>query len=101
MVYVKEWLTAKGLNQEQARKLVGWSSAGISLLIAGKRQWTEAKLVSLANALDIRPEDLFRHPDATSIDAIISDLPESIKQEVARYAHYQRKNHLSQTENNC
>lgn len=98
MVYVKEWLRHLGWKQIRLAREVGWSEAVLSKHIRGWTDWNEPKIVAAAAALGLTPCDLFRRPDELSIDAIIRDLPDNVKQDVAAYAIYTREKFLSNSE---
>jgi transcriptional regulator with XRE-family HTH domain len=80
--YLKEWREKVGWTQEQLAHRVGKSKSQISRYEKGLRDPTLSSAQHLADALDIRIEDLFRPPNLPSADAILASLPREDRQRI-------------------
>lgn len=72
-LYFLEWRKKKGLTQEQVAARLDSDKGSISMMERGKKRATDKKIFAFAEALGISPEQLFRHPDAPTIDDLLRD----------------------------
>lgn len=87
-IYLKEWRKAKGLTQQQLAERLPEGTDGrttgkdqISRWERGDRGMTINVQAALAEALNISPSDLFRHPDMPSADELLRNAtPEQRRQ---------------------
>jgi transcriptional regulator with XRE-family HTH domain len=81
-LYIAEWRENRGLSQEELGARIGpggVSDVTVSRWETGKRQPDLNAQAAIAEALDIDPRDLHRHPDQPSADALLRDQPQAIK----------------------
>lgn len=77
--YLKEWRENRGLTQEQLAGRLSVTDVTVHRWEAGKALLNTNVLAAVAEALDIEPQDLYRHPDAPSADALLRDQPQEIR----------------------
>lgn len=61
--FLREWLKATRKRQADIVKDLDWNKSRVSLMIAGKQQYTRDAVNELADWLHIRPHELLMHPD--------------------------------------
>jgi hypothetical protein len=84
-LFVHEWMKHKGLNQVDIANRLEISSTGtISKKLAKPEKLTVEWLAKFAWALDIDPEQLYRHPDQPSPDELLRQADPSTKEVVLR-----------------
>ncbi len=77
--YLREWRIVRGLTQMQLAERSGRSQSAIAGYETGSRGLSVQAQRDFAEALGLEPLELFRHPDATSLDALLADQPEDIR----------------------
>lgn len=77
-VFLAEWRLHKGLTQQQLADRLGTSDVTISRWETKKRRPNDDAREALAEAMGIEPEDLFRHPDTPSADALLRGQPPEV-----------------------
>ena len=77
--FIAEWRENRGLSQEALANRLGTSDVTISRWETKKRQPDLNALAAIAEALDIDINDLRRHPDQPSADALLRDQPQEIR----------------------
>jgi len=85
-VYLTEWREKAGITQKQlgARLEPPVSDVTISRYETGERRPDLDALAALAEALDIAPEDLYRHPDQPSADQLLRGQPAEVREEAMK-----------------
>lgn len=63
------------MSQYAIAERVGVTQPTISAYVNGTRGLSMDVLVAIAQALGVRPLDLFRHPSDPSLDALVAPLP--------------------------
>lgn len=77
-LYLCEWREHKGLTQEQLGARLGVTGVTVSRWETGKSKLSDPVRDAVAEALGIEPEDLYRHPDRPSADALLRDQPPEV-----------------------
>lgn len=77
-IFLAEWREARGLSQERLGERLGVSKMTVSRWERNVASVNINVMSALAEALDIEPRDLFRHPETPSADALLRNQPESI-----------------------
>ncbi len=80
-VFIREWRKKRGLTGERLAERLDTTKGVVSQLENGKRKVTTDWMFGIAAALDIDPEQLFRHPDQPTI----ADLLRAIGPDERRY----------------
>jgi transcriptional regulator with XRE-family HTH domain len=91
MVYLAEWRDNKKLTQKQLAERLGVTSMTVSRWERAVRDAVHGKakpealpntnvLAAIAEALGIEPEDLHRHPDHISLDAMLRGQPAKVRE---------------------
>lgn len=83
-LYLAEWREHCGLTQEALGGRIEVSHVTVSRWETGKRRPDLDAQAALAEALDIEPADLYRHPDQPSADALLRDQPQEIREQAIR-----------------
>lgn len=91
-VYLSEWREYRGLTQKQLGDRLGVTDMTISrwerACAGGPRQLPGTAypntnvLAAISEALDIEPQDLYRHPDTPSADALLRGASDTVKQAI-------------------
>lgn len=83
-LYIREWREARGLTQEQLADRTDTTKSTISKYERGALRLDTAVMADLAWALGIGEEDLFHHPDAPSVNALLKDAsPQLVESTIA------------------
>lgn len=90
-LYIAEWRGSRGLTQEQLGERLQTSHVTISRWETGKRSPDLNAQAALAEALDIDPFDLRRHPDQPSADALLRDQPPDVREQVFKVINALRR----------
>jgi transcriptional regulator with XRE-family HTH domain len=72
-IYLQEWRENRGLTQKQLGDRVGVADMTISRWERGSALLSTKVMDALAEALGIEPQDLYRHPETPSADALLRD----------------------------
>lgn len=83
-LFLAEWREQRGLSQEALASRLGTTHVTISRWETGKRRPDLNAQSALAEALDIEPVDLFRHPARPSADALLRDQPIEVQEQAIR-----------------
>ena len=83
-LYIAEWRENRGLTQEALASRLGTTDVTISRWETRKRQPDLNAQAGLAEALDIDPFDLRRHPDQPSADALLRDQPQEVRDQAIK-----------------
>lgn len=86
--FLREWREKKGLTQEQLGQRVNSGKDQISRWEKGGRSLKLDTQYALAYALGIEPEDLLRHPDKPSIDALLRTAPPETRKQVIEFIDF-------------
>jgi len=92
-IFVAEWRETRGLTQKQLgeRMEPPVSDMTVSRWERATRGLSARTLEGIANAFDIEPTDLYRHPDRPSADALLRGLPQSIQDQAIAIIETLRK----------
>lgn len=82
--YLSEWRDSRGLTQQQLANRLGVSDVSISRWETGRALLSTDVMAAIAEALNIEPQDLYRHPDQPSADALLRDQPVEIRDQAIR-----------------
>jgi transcriptional regulator with XRE-family HTH domain len=77
-LFLAEWREHRGLTQEQLAARLGTTHVTVSRWETHKRQPDLNAQAAIAEAMDIEPVDLFRHPDRPSADALLRGQPPEV-----------------------
>ena len=80
-LYIREWITKRGLNQAQLAERMDTSAANVSRKLNAERKMKAEDLAWFAAALDCEPGDLFRHPDQPTIDELLRDATPEVRRQ--------------------
>lgn len=83
-LFLAEWREEKDLTQQQLADRLGTSDVTISRWETRKRQPDHDAQQAIAEALGIEWQDLFRHPDQPSADALLRDQPPEVVEQALR-----------------
>jgi transcriptional regulator with XRE-family HTH domain len=86
-LYIAEWRESRGLSQEQLGARLGpkgVSDVTVSRWETGSRKPDENAQAAIAEALDIDINDLRRHPDQPSADALLRGQPKEIVEQAIK-----------------
>jgi transcriptional regulator with XRE-family HTH domain len=78
-VYLSEWREYRGLTQKQLGDRLGVTDVTVSRWELGNSLPNTNVLAAIAEALDIEPQDLYRHPDQPSADALLRGQPAEVR----------------------
>jgi transcriptional regulator with XRE-family HTH domain len=90
-LFLLEWREHRRLTQERLGQRLGVEKITISRWERDRRGLNVNVLSALAEALDIEPTDLFRHPDQPSADALLRDQSPEIQQQAITIIRALRK----------
>ena len=82
-LYIEEWMQARGLSDQKMAERVGVERPTITRWRREQHRLNPEKIAALAIALDIEPEQLWRPPKATSIDALLKNEPAEVVERAA------------------
>ena len=77
-LFIAEWREDKGLTQQQLADRLGTSDVTVSRWETGARKPDADAQQAIAEALGIEWQDLFRHPEQPSADALLRDQPPEV-----------------------
>jgi len=80
-LYIAEWREARGLTQERLAERLGTTGMTVSRWETGKSSVNTSVMSALADAFDIEPEELFRHPDRPSADSLLRGQSEAVRKQ--------------------
>lgn len=82
--YLAEWREYRSLTQQQLGDRLGVSDVTVSRWETGRALLNTNVLAALSEALSIEPQDLYRHPDQPSADALLRDQPVEIRDQAIK-----------------
>jgi transcriptional regulator with XRE-family HTH domain len=83
-LFIAEWRDDKGLTQQELADRLGTSDVTVSRWETRKRQPDQGAQQAIAEALGIEWQDLFRHPDQPSADALLRDQPPEVVEQAMK-----------------
>lgn len=90
-LFIAEWREEKGLTQQQLGDRLETSDVTVSRWETGKRKPDLDAQAAIAEALNINPADLYRHPVQPSADALLRDQPKDVVENVFKMIHAIRR----------
>jgi transcriptional regulator with XRE-family HTH domain len=90
-VYLAEWREHRGLTQKQLGGRLGVTDMTVSRWEKGRALVNTNVLAAIAEALSLEPQDLYRHPDQPSADALLRGQPQDVKEQAFRLIEAIRK----------
>jgi transcriptional regulator with XRE-family HTH domain len=79
--FLAEWRENRGLTQQQLGDRLGVTDVTVSRWETGRSLLNTNVLAALAEALDMEPQDLYRHPDTPSADELLRDQPPEVREQ--------------------
>jgi transcriptional regulator with XRE-family HTH domain len=84
-VYLAEHRQARGLTQRQLAERLGVTDITVSRWELGRALLNTDVMAAIAEAFgDMEPQDLYRHPDTPSADALLRDQPAEVQDQAIR-----------------
>lgn len=90
-LYLAEWRENRGLTQKQLGERLEptvtdmtvsrWERAARGERGSNTAQMNDDVKAAVAEALDLEPQDLYRHPDTPSADELLRDAPPGIREQ--------------------
>jgi transcriptional regulator with XRE-family HTH domain len=77
-LYIKEHMDARDLSDERMADRLGVTRQTVFRWRKEQHRLDPEKIARLAAALDIEPEDLWRHPARPSLDALVKKAPDDL-----------------------
>lgn len=98
-LYLAEWRESRGLSQQRLADRLGVTDVTVSRwerAYSGGARSTTALLntdvmAAIAEAFDIEPQDLYRHPDQPSVDALLRGQAQEIRDQAVAIVKAIRK----------
>jgi DNA-binding Xre family transcriptional regulator len=78
-LFLEEWMAKKAVDDKILAGRLGVARETVTRYRGQPSRLNTEKLAQVAFALDIEPEDLWRHPERPSLDAIVKDAPEDVQ----------------------
>ncbi len=82
--YLAEWRENRGLTQQTLGDRLGVSDVTVSRWETGRALLNTNVLAAIAEALNIEPQDIYRHPDQPSADALLRDQPTEVRDQAIK-----------------
>lgn len=82
-LYIEEWFEHRGLNDERVGERLGIDRTTVWKWRKNPSRLDPGKMEALAAALDIEVPQLYRPPSVPSLDSIVKDYPDDLKQKAA------------------
>jgi transcriptional regulator with XRE-family HTH domain len=82
-LYIDEWFEFRGLNDERVGERLGIDRTTVWKWRKNPSRLDPSKMDALAEALDIETPQLYRPPNVPSLDSIVKDYPDDLKQKAA------------------
>jgi transcriptional regulator with XRE-family HTH domain len=73
-----EWFKYRKVNDEKVGELIGVDRATIFRWRKEQHRLNPDKIAALAKALDVEPEELWRHPNRRSLDVLVKDASDNV-----------------------
>src|SRR5882757_5011597 len=77
-IFLLEWREKRGLTQKALGDILGVADLTVSRWERSTSLLNTNVMAALAEALDIEPQDLYRHPDQPSADALLRGQPPEV-----------------------
>lgn len=77
-LYIEEWFQERGLNDEKVGNRIGVDRATVFRWRKEQHRLNPEKIATLAAALDVEPEDLWRPPARRSLDALVKNSSDEV-----------------------
>jgi transcriptional regulator with XRE-family HTH domain len=77
-IFLAEWRERRKLTQKQMAERLETTDMTVSRWERGEVMMNAGTMVAAAEALDIEPQDLWRHPDTPSADELLRDQPPEV-----------------------
>lgn len=90
-IYLIEWREAHGLTQEQLAGRLDVAPMTVSRWERSTALLNTNVMAAVAEALDIEPGDLYRHPDQPSADALLRGASREVRDQVIAIIETLRK----------
>jgi transcriptional regulator with XRE-family HTH domain len=90
-IYLAEWRERRGLSQKTLGERLGVANMSVSRWERGTALLSTDVMAAIAEALDIEPVDLYRHPDQPSLDALMRGQPQHIRDQAVAIVKAIRK----------
>jgi transcriptional regulator with XRE-family HTH domain len=81
-LYLKEHRTAKGISAEAMAGRLGIERESVYRLEREPRRMNSEKQAAYAAALGLEPEELWRPPGRVSLDAMVANAPDDLRETV-------------------
>jgi transcriptional regulator with XRE-family HTH domain len=78
-MFLAEWRKRRKLTQKQLGERLEVTDMTVSRWESGEIMLNAGTMVAAAEALNIEPEDLWRHPDTPSADELLRDQPTEVR----------------------
>ena len=78
-IYLAEWRENRELSQKQLGERLGVTDMTVSRWERATALLNTNVMAAIAEALSIEPQDLYRHPDQPSADALLRDQPQEVR----------------------
>lgn len=82
-LYIKEWMDERGLSDERLANRLGVARETVFRWRTQQHRLNPEKIAVLASALDLEPIELYRLPGIRSLDAIVANAPDDVRQTAA------------------
>lgn len=83
-LYISEWISYRGLNQEQVADRMDCAPGTMSKLVKGHMKATVEWLARIADALDIEVQDLFHDPRKPTQQDLLRDVPAAEQERIIK-----------------
>lgn len=90
-IFLAEWRLEKGLTQQQLADRLGTSDVTVSRWETKKRRPNDDAREAISEALGIEPEDLWRHPETPSADALLRGQPPEVIEQAIKLIYAIRR----------
>lgn len=78
-LYIAEWRESRGLTQKQFGDRLGVTDVTVSRWELGRVLLNTNVMAAIAEALNIEPQDLYHPPDRPSVESLLRDQPEEVR----------------------
>lgn len=82
--YLAEWREYRRLTQQQLGDRLGVTDVTVSRWETGRTLLNTNVLAAFAEALNIEPQDVYRHPDQPSADELLRDQPVEVRDQAIK-----------------
>lgn len=82
-LFLAEWMAARDLSDERLAGRLGVERETVNRWRNYPQRLSLPRIEEIAHALDCEPQDLWRHPDQPSADALLRDAPDDLRRKAA------------------